>query len=161
MTNELNRVVAIMGWRVQITVQAVTQADFVYGLGNIGLVTHLEIWLGIIIACLPTLAPLFSKYLKPVVSKARGSKKSAERRHLKEAQNTIGGGNSGAFNKRNFVRLDKEQALLEMEEGGNFTKAEATVRSTSSVDDDERWTNHPNAIGVRHDIRVYGSPQAR
>lgn len=115
----------------------------------------------IIIACLPTLAPLFSKYLKPVVSKARGSKKSTGQRHPMEAQNTFGGGNdSRSFNaKRNWVRLDKEQALLELEEGGNFSKAEAMVRSTSSIEDEEAWTTQPNAIGVRGDIRVYGEPQ--
>ena len=150
-----------MGWRVQITVQAVTQADFVYGLGNIGLVTHLEIWLGIIIACLPTLAPLFSKYLAPVVSKARGSKRSTARQQLKEAQNTIGGGSRGYSDKRNWQRLDKEQALLEMEDGGNFSKAEAMVRSTSSIEDEEAWRTQPNAIGVKSDVRVYGEPQKR
>jgi len=151
-----------MGWRVQITVQAVTQADFVYGLGNIGLVTHLEIWLGIIIACLPTLAPLFSKYLKPVVSKARGSKKGSAARQLKEAQNTIGGGDSRSYNsRRNWVRLDKEQGLLEMEDSGNFSKAEAIVRTTSSLEDEESWTTKPNAIHMRQDIRIYGEPQSR
>jgi len=78
-----------------------------------------------------------------------------------EAQNTFGGGNdSRSFNaKRNWVRLDKEQALLELEEGGNFSKAEAMVRSTISIEDEEPWTTQPNAIGVRGDIRVYGEPQ--
>lgn len=34
-------------WRLSISVHPTTKNDFVYGLGNIGLVTHLEVWIGI------------------------------------------------------------------------------------------------------------------
>ena len=151
-----------MGWRVQITVQSITETDFVYGLGNIGLVTHLEVWIGITVACLPTLTPLFSKYLAPILSRVTGnSGKSTGQRHLKEAQNTIGGGDSRGFNRKYFNRLDKE-SILEMEEGQNFSKVEATVGSFSGPEEeDEDWMNKPGAINVRHDVQVYGEPQSR
>lgn len=54
-------VVAVMAWRISITVHPTTKNDSVYGLGNIGLVTHLKVWIGISVACLPTLAPLYPK----------------------------------------------------------------------------------------------------
>ena len=57
-----------MGWRIKITVDSTSQADSVHGLGNMALVADLEVRLGITIACLPTLTPLFAKYLKPVIS---------------------------------------------------------------------------------------------
>lgn len=103
-----------MGWRIQVTVLAVTQTDFVYGLGNIGLVAHLEVWLGMIIACLPTLPPLYSKYLSPVLSRITGlSGKSTEPRQLKEAQRSIGSSEPRNFSKKHFNRLDND-SLLEL-----------------------------------------------
>ena len=151
-----------MGWRIQITVQATTEKDFVYGLGNIGLVTHLEVWLGIIVACLPTLTPLFSKYVGPMVSKISGgsSGKRSGQRQLREAQNTIGGG-SGGYSKKNYGRLDKDSLLdRELEEGKSFRKSEAVVGTHSvTSEEDDHWMHDPNAIGVRHDVQVYYQPQ--
>jgi hypothetical protein len=147
-----NRVVGIMGWRIAITVQSITQTDFVYGLGNIGLVTHLEVWIGIIIACLPTLTPLFSKYIAPIASRISWlSGKSTGPRQLKEAKHTIGSARMRGFNKGDFKRLDKD-SLLELEEGNNFTTAEALN------EEGKHWVNHPSAISVRHDFQVYGDP---
>ena len=141
-----------MAWRIQITNNANSQKDFVYGLGLIGLVSFLELWLGIIIVCLPTLAPLFAKYIRPVVSKITGaSKRSGGPGRLREAQNTIGGGSSGR--RKNYGKLDKD-SYLELEEGRHFSTAKAMGVSASSAEEDETWMNEPNAIGVRHEIHV-------
>ena len=149
-----NRVVGIMGWRIAITVESITETDFVYGLGNIGLVTHLEVWIGITVACLPTLTPLFSKYIAPIVSRILWlSGKSAGQKQLKEAKHTIGSAESRGFHKRGFRRLDK-YSLLELEDGKNFTTAEALN------EEGELWTDHLSVINVRHDIQVYGEPQS-
>lgn len=150
-----------MGWRIQITVQSTTETDFVYGLGDIGLVTHLECWIGIIAACLPTLTPLFSKYLGSVLSRGSGHQgKGPGQRQLKEAKHTIGSGEKRGFNKKNFNLLDKD-SFLELEEGKNFSTAEAmqTPISANEEDDERHWMNDSNAINVRHDIRVYGERQ--
>ena len=150
-----------MGWRTQITVQSITETDFVYRLGNIALVTYLEVWIGLIVACLPTLTPLFSRYLGPVLSRVQGhSGKRTGARQLKEAQHTIGSGDTREFSKEDFKRLDKD-SLLELEEGKNFSKAEAMVTSTSANEEDEKWMSDPNAFKVRHGIQIYGEPQNR
>lgn len=157
-----NRVVGIMGWRIKITVESTTQTDFVYGLGNIGLVTHLEVWIGITVACLPTLAPFYAVYLAPMISKlSNTSAKHTSKRKLKEAQHTIGSSDSRGFMKRNFNRLDSE-TLLELEEGRVSGKNQAMVSSPATNKDNcEDWSSNPHGIGVRHDIQVSSRPQER
>ncbi|KAK1590111.1 uncharacterized protein LY79DRAFT_555910 [Colletotrichum navitas] len=61
--------IAIMIWRLVNTITTIGDPDFVYNLHDIGLVSLLELWIGIVIACLPTLGPLFKTYVKPAVSK--------------------------------------------------------------------------------------------
>lgn len=78
-------VVAVMIWRLMITLDPSTNADFVYGLYLIGLVSFLELWLSIIIVSLPALAPLFRHYIEPLFSQKRPSAGN-----LQEAQNTFG-----------------------------------------------------------------------
>ncbi|KAK2049811.1 integral membrane protein [Colletotrichum somersetense] len=61
--------IAIMIWRLVNTLTTIGDPDFVFILHDIGLVSLLELWIGIIAACLPTLGPLFKTYVKPAVSK--------------------------------------------------------------------------------------------
>ena len=147
-----------MAWRIQITNNALTQIDFVYGLGNIALVSFLELWVGIIIVCLPTLAPVFAKYVKPAMTKITGSSKRSGPGQLKEAQNTIGGSSKRGYRK-NYGKLNKD-SLVELEEGNHFSNAEAMGKSSSTIEEDEIWINKPNAIGVRHDVHIHIAPQS-
>ena len=144
-----------MGWRIQIANQ--NEPDFVYSLGNIGLVTHLEIWIGLIVACLPTLTPLVSKYYR----KIPGMSKKTPSRKLKEANHTIGSAEPRSWrSKKNFSRLDTENPL-ELEEG-TYLKNEAVVRSSSaSPDEDDDWRRGPQGINVRHDVQIFSSPHQR
>ena len=156
----VNRVVALMGWRVQISVQSNTQTDFVYGLNKIAIVTLLEVWLGITVACLPTITPLFSRYLRPLLSRISGfSGKRAAQRQLQEAKHTIGSLDPRGFSKKNFNRLNKD-SLLELEEGQNLSSAEAATGSQRiSPDEDKPWMSHPNSIGAWHDVEDHGEPK--
>ncbi|KDN63677.1 putative integral membrane protein [Colletotrichum sublineola] len=61
--------IGIMIWRLYNTLTTIGDPDFVFILHDIGLVSLLELWIGIIAACLPTLGPLFKTYVKPAVSK--------------------------------------------------------------------------------------------
>lgn len=123
-----------MAWRIQITNNGISQSDFVYGLGSIGLVSFLELWLGIIIVCLPTLAPLFAKYIKPVMSKITGVTKKAGHGQLREAQNTIGGSTKRGYRK-DYGKLG-EDSYLELEEGSHFSNAKAAGRPASTAEVD-------------------------
>lgn len=151
-----------MGWRIKITVESTTQTDFVYGLGNIGVVTLFELWIGVLVACLPTLAPFYSKYLAPTVSKLREkSSKHTSQKQLKEARHTIGSAGGPGFKKKNFNRLD-EDTLLELEEGRVSGTSAAIVSSSTRVGEGfEDWKTESNGIGVRHDVQISSAPQDR
>ncbi|KAL8906218.1 MAG: hypothetical protein Q9171_006361 [Xanthocarpia ochracea] len=155
-------VVAVMAWRLGITVHPTTKNDFVYGLGNIGLVTHLEVWIGISVACIPTLAPLYSKYLAPMVSRIRsGSPEHTSQREIKSPNDTVGSPKGRGFWTRNFSRLESDTAL-ELEEGQVAGETEAVAYSPvakkgESVVDH----NYPKSIGVTHDIQVESRPLKR
>lgn len=118
-----------MSWRLWLQVRPINKIDYTYAAGVIGLPTFLELWIGIIVACLPTLTPLFSKYIKPVVTSFRSSsyKSSGNSRKLKEAEHTIGGWGPRGMKKYNFDTLD-DKSFLDLEEGGK-TSSHASSES--------------------------------
>ncbi|KAI0887875.1 uncharacterized protein GGS22DRAFT_185256 [Annulohypoxylon maeteangense] len=59
--------VATMCYRIEQTVHS--DPDFMLGFARVGLLSDVEIWLGIIVACIPTLAPFFKKFIQPPLSK--------------------------------------------------------------------------------------------
>lgn len=147
-----------MGWRIEITVDSTTKTDFVYGLGNIGLVTHLEVWIGITVACMPTLVPFYSKYIVPLLSKlSKASTELPGRRQLKEAQHSIGSWRQGGLRKKNFKALDSI-VLLELEDGRTSGKTETLVNCPATCEEEQgRWVD-TNTIGVRRDVEVLSTP---
>lgn len=59
--------IAIMCYRMEITVN--NHADPIKAMYRIGLLSNLELWFGIIAACMPTIAPFFRTYVQPGMSK--------------------------------------------------------------------------------------------
>ncbi|KAI1662061.1 integral membrane protein [Daldinia decipiens] len=101
--------IAIMIWRITETVQTRADPDFTLHLGLIGLISFFELWIGIIVACIPTLAPLFRVYgqvfankLKPA-SGSHGSSGSASYALTNLRQNGFSG------KKVNYDRIDESQ----------------------------------------------------
>jgi hypothetical protein len=136
-----------MAWRIQSTVVSTKESDWNYGLYTTALQSHLELWLGIIAANLPTLAPLFARFIKPVVKsyfRSRSFKQpSTGGKHLPR---TFGSGdptikrdkfNRLADNSVDFpVELIERQDLNKVEAGG-------ASRTVSSY-----------AIAMRRDVDV-------
>jgi len=58
-----------MAWRIQATYQSATNPDFVYTLATVGLISGLELWLGIIVACMPTITPVIKVGVWPVLQR--------------------------------------------------------------------------------------------
>ena len=148
-----------MAWRLSITVHPITMNDFVYGLGNIGLVTHLEVWIGISVACIPTLAPVYSKYLAPMVLRFRsGSPEHTSQREIESPKDTVGSPKGRGFWTRNFSRLESDTAL-ELEEGRVAGETEAVAYPTAAKEGESVFDhNCPKYIGVTHDIQVESRP---
>lgn len=66
--------IGIMIWRIYDLVSTAKDpnADFVHHLPILALTTTLELWLCIIIACIPTIGPIIKAHVKPLVSKLSG-----------------------------------------------------------------------------------------
>ncbi|KAH9889217.1 integral membrane protein [Xylariomycetidae sp. FL2044] len=66
--------IAVLIWRLVVTIESSKHPlDYTYYLATVGLVALLEAWLGIIVATIPTLAPVFNSKLKPALSKLKSS----------------------------------------------------------------------------------------
>lgn len=63
--------IGVMCWRLQATTVSLKDPDFTYHFSDIGLISCLELWLGIIVNCMPTLGPLVIVYVKPAISKLK------------------------------------------------------------------------------------------
>ncbi|OHE90562.1 integral membrane protein [Colletotrichum orchidophilum] len=119
--------IAIMIWRLINTITTIGDVDFVYNLHDIGLVSLLELWIGIIIACLPTLGPLFKTYIKPAVAKF-GSKltnPSTDKGqiNLKDLTNSSGG-NSARHPRRTYDKLGDNTSVVDLERAELTTKCQ-------------------------------------
>lgn len=105
-----------MIWRLVNTITTIGDTDFVYNLQEIGLISLLELWIGVIIACLPTLGPLLKTYVKPAVAKigSKLSNPSTDRgtinlKDLSSAQSSRHG------TRRNYDKLGDNVSLADLE----------------------------------------------
>ncbi|KAJ6126975.1 hypothetical protein N7523_002587 [Penicillium sp. IBT 18751x] len=138
-------VVAVMIWRLVITLDPNTNKDFVFGLYQIGLVSFLELWLSMIIVSLPALAPLFRHYIEPLFSQKRPSAGN-----LREAQHTIG---SEPRKRGEYIFSDIEMG------GGNYSAHVKTGMSSSQSEGEDTIglvrDMQPNAIAMRREVVVH------
>ncbi|KAI0388468.1 hypothetical protein F5Y17DRAFT_452685 [Xylariaceae sp. FL0594] len=58
--------IAIMAYRIEQAVHA--DPDPLIAIARVGLLSNVELWLGIIVACLPTMAPFVRTYVQPHLS---------------------------------------------------------------------------------------------
>lgn len=76
-SHSLYRTVAFVLWRLGVTERTRNSPDWTDTLCQVGLIASLEIYLGIIAVCIPTLGPLFNAYVKPSLNRI-GFMKSAK-----------------------------------------------------------------------------------
>ncbi|KAI8950443.1 hypothetical protein F4801DRAFT_590393 [Xylaria longipes] len=62
--------VGLVLWRLGVTTETRSSADWTETLCQVGLIAALEIHLGILAVCIPTYGPLFNAYVKPLLRKA-------------------------------------------------------------------------------------------
>jgi hypothetical protein len=136
-----------MIFRLVITLNPDTAADFVYGLYKIGLVSFLELWFSIIIVSLPVLAPLFRHYVEPLISRKRLIGSAGQ---LREAQHTIGSDPPKKRRGPDYLYSDIEMGR------GNYSAQVKTGTLQSDGDDTVGLVNdmQPNAIAMRREVVV-------
>ncbi|KAF2841055.1 hypothetical protein M501DRAFT_1002156 [Patellaria atrata CBS 101060] len=143
-------IVAIMVWRIVFTYQTRHDTDFNYNLYYISLQSNLELWLGIMAANLPTLAPLYTRYIMPRVKtyffSSRSSKKPSHPRSNKYMSRTFGSNGPDIYRDK-FNRLDDEslEFPVELIEGQHTAKIEAGT---------PRRSMHENGIGFQRDVEI-------
>lgn len=134
-----------MIWRLVITLNPATAADFVYGLYMIGLVSFLEIWFSVIIVSLPVLAPLFRHYIELIYSHKRPAPGT-----LREAQHSIG--SDPRRRRTDFMYSDIEMGR------SNYSAHVKTGMSFSQSDGDDTVelvrNMQPNAIAMKREVVV-------
>lgn len=117
-----------MIWRIPVTIQSDGDGDFTYHLLTIALITMLELWLGIIVACIPTLAPLLKRRVIPVVSgliktlKSKaggGSAGTTEKEH--DAVNLVTIGGSGGTKQHHYTSARAYAELVDSQEASDDT----------------------------------------
>jgi hypothetical protein len=114
---------AIIAWRLEFSIRTRTDPDFVYNLMMVGLISLLELWLGIIVACIPTLAPLFQTYIKPQITKISHGSTQRSQIRLRNVTATVGSGGQR-------TRQDK-QMYSQIEEETSFSKDSDDVQLVS------------------------------
>ncbi|KAI1503403.1 hypothetical protein F5X99DRAFT_375139 [Biscogniauxia marginata] len=152
--------IGVMCWRLWITAQAATTDLFGY-LAAVGLVSELELWLGIIVVCMPTLRPLVTKYantnmikLKSTTSVSRSTSDSAHLKHLRAGQA-----------QQSYYGSRGEHNIVD-----GYPQTQQAVGSTGEIrtecvhDPDAEHIDKdamPRKIHVRQDIESYGSTEIR
>jgi hypothetical protein len=145
-----------MLYRIGLTVQYRDDPDFTVHLALIGLVSGFEVWFGIIIACIPTLAPLFrpATYRSKYRSNESGSG-GGYRSHLTPVQLASNGTSS-----RKYARVidGSEIRLQDIHNDDTTYLNPGTVKTNvshnpESIPDDTYMPS--NAIHVRTNVESH------
>ncbi|KAF7512747.1 hypothetical protein GJ744_000314 [Endocarpon pusillum] len=148
-------IVAIMTWRIHSTVRATKEMDWNYGLYITALQSLLELWLGIIAANLPTLAPLSSQLVMPKIMSYFHPGNSKEPSSGRRLVYGMRGGEDSALKREKFKMLGNEDPRVQLNETRHLNKIEAGASSRSISMDDHSWVDvEANGIGMRRDVDV-------
>ncbi|KAI1490704.1 hypothetical protein F5X96DRAFT_634721 [Biscogniauxia mediterranea] len=71
--------IGMMCWRASTAVHTRSSPDYTYNFPLTVIISFFELWLGIMAACIPTLAPLFRNYIEPMLEQLKFSISSSLR----------------------------------------------------------------------------------
>lgn len=162
--------IGVMGWRIDVTIESTKHPDFSYSLADIALISLLELWLGIIVACIPTLAPILKKYGKPALQKMSKYKLSGHSSDSRNRQGPVPLGKFSNMNSKNsrdlYTELDSSQDAIrgvqhDLEDQVSVPR-QAAMTTTACEYEPENKHHHPGggvnakskAIHIRHDINM-------
>ncbi|KAI1110047.1 hypothetical protein F5Y14DRAFT_384680 [Nemania sp. NC0429] len=119
--------IGIMSWRLAQTSYALHHLDDDYystTLPVLLLVVMLELWLGVIVACIPTLAPVLNRLLAPLIASiTRRTTAGSKPLRAEHAIVTIGQKPS----RKRYYEMARDLDPLAMTLGGNEAEAECVV----------------------------------
>ncbi|KAI1125603.1 hypothetical protein F5Y10DRAFT_279366 [Nemania abortiva] len=150
--------IAFVIWRLVVIQQTRASPDWVDTLCQVGVIAALEVYLGIIAVCIPTLGPLFNAYLKPLMNRLGISNSTAASKPAagKKFLVTFGsGGNKQSHGYTEFgesvdhiVSRDGSMKLAPMADGKVVSECTSTVTETQAPNRDR------DGIHVQRDIEA-------
>ncbi|KAI1434793.1 hypothetical protein GGR50DRAFT_376425 [Xylaria sp. CBS 124048] len=150
--------IALVFWRLAETVKTRSTPDWTYSLCTVGEIATLEIHLGIICICIPTLGPLFNAYLKPAWNRlpmVKNSKSDSSMLVKNPDLVTFGGSNSKS-NKRSQGHTDfsMDRTIVGPEESMKLTPSMNVVSECTSYPVHDGYPSHHthDEIFVKRDI---------
>lgn len=152
------RIVAIMAWRIHSTVIAGTAVvDFTHNLFLTALQCHLEIWLGIIAANLPTLGPLRVRFFRPHGKAISYSGSTLPSRTGTSHNTHIGRGPAAGLGRDKSHRLlGEESSSTELVNSWHMNKSEAGIANPKV---NRSWAPGTNGIAKQVHIDIYSEPR--
>jgi hypothetical protein len=144
-----------MCWRLEITAEAARTTDFFFLLPDIGLVSQLELWLGLIVVCMPTLAPLMKAYVKPAITWAKSAPSSYRRGEDSLKLKDVSGERPQPRSYYNIeTGLDDADDYIMHDHRDKAIKTECAYDPTGDTMD---GTPERDRIRVRKDIESHGA----
>jgi hypothetical protein len=162
-----------MIWRI-IDLVVNEGGDFIYHEPTLALTTTLEMWLCIIIACIPTLGPIGKVYIAPALSKMASGFSGGSGTPKSKARSIVTFGRLGGRTRKNYTTMTYgsqehlEEAIGEPR-GGNWESsgfrddAFTTTKITSDTDRPGHEMNiltPPRAIHVQRVVQTHQAPRA-
>lgn len=134
-----------MIWRIYDLVSAANNpnADFVKDLPILALTTTLELWLCIIIACIPTIGPIMKTLVKPVVERMTGKSNSEGVHDTPLHMVTFGRGRFGSRSRHEYTDVLESQDPGEENHNSSegHRKMPSTARELGSIRKDTVTTS--------------------
>lgn len=141
-TNHLmSRTVGIILWRLINTIKTRYDKDFIWNLYVLGLIGFLELWLGIIVACIPTLAPLFNHYVKPKISRVTGNSSTGDRIDANRRDvRTIGASSASRNRNRVYSQLEEDGSFNNSDELKLVREGNIQMETHCSAERKDNWS---------------------
>ncbi|KAL7627702.1 hypothetical protein AAE478_001896 [Parahypoxylon ruwenzoriense] len=150
--------IGLMCWRLVITAESARTTDLFFYLPDIGLVSELELWLGIIVVCIPTMKPLVTKYLTPRILQLKSMTTGSSRSRPENIQLKYVGRSQV---RRGYHTLEGEQnSVNAYPQSQQATDSVGPIRTECTYDPNAKHADGVAELGkihVRKDIESHGS----
>lgn len=147
----LTSTIGIMAWRLQFTISTLNDTDFVFNLFDIGLISLLELWLGIIAACIPTLGPLLKTYVKPVITRLTELSDGNNIRLQSATAGSKADSRSTLYTKKQYSQIEEESSKSFHTNGAEIPTVTTNIKFEPGK---KAVTETRGVIYVQHDIEA-------
>ncbi|KAI0972071.1 hypothetical protein F4678DRAFT_472101 [Xylaria arbuscula] len=152
--------IALVIWRLVVTERTRSSPDWTKSLCDVGKIAALELWLGVIAVCIPTLGPLFNAYLKPLFTKLGltnvATKPNPSNHYLK----TFGSSGTNKRSRKYSELNDSADHIVSRDDSIKLTPTvEGKVVSECTFNDTQAAEHGRGGIRIQRDIEAQYHPK--